>query len=100
MPRYRAAIMHNGKKHWLNWMERLYCTGNSSDDFADIEGVGIVDVEIDGASLGGGWYKKHVKDGKLVTLTVYYKTPEPSKTGYYLAKYRVHWMGSNPGWGK
>ena len=41
-----------------------------------------------------------MKGGKLVALTVYYKTPEPPKTGYYLAKYRVHWMGANPHWGK
>ena len=59
------------------------------------------DIEIDEASLGdGGWYKKHMSGGVLVALTVYYKTPEPSKTGYYAAKYRVHWGGSNPRWGK
>jgi len=99
-PRYRVAIMRGGDKRWLNWMEGLYCTGNSGDDFAGIAGEPIVDIEVDEASLGGGWYKKHMKGGKLVALTVYYKTPEPSKTGYYLAKYRVHWLGANPRWGK
>lgn len=41
-----------------------------------------------------------MKDGKLIGLTVYYKTPNPATTGYYAAYYRCHWMGPNPAWGK
>jgi hypothetical protein len=70
------------------------------DTFAGIPGAGIVDVEIDIASIGGGWYEKNLADGKLIGLTVYYKTPNPEATGYYAAYYRTHWMGANPAWGK
>lgn len=41
-----------------------------------------------------------MKGGNLVGLTVYYATPRPEKTGYWLARYRVHWGESNPTWGK
>ena len=100
MPRYRVAVMIDGKKTWLDWMEGLYCTDGCGDKFAGIEGVGIVDVEIDKDSLGGGWYVKNIVGGRLIGLTVYYLTPEPEVTGYYAAYYRVHWMGANPAWGK
>ncbi len=100
IPRYRVAIMRDGRKKWLGWCVGLECEG-CDDDFAGIEGEAVVDIEIDKASLGdGGWYKKHMSGGVLVALTVYYKTPAPGKTGYYAAKYRVHWMGSSPRWGK
>ena len=92
--------MIDDEKTWLDWMEGLYCTDGCGDTFAGIPGVGIVDVEIDEASIGGGWYVKNMKDGKLIGLTVYYETPDPSSTGYYAAYYRVHWMGPNAGWGK
>ena len=82
-------------------MEGLYCTDGCGDTFAGIEGVGIVDFEIEPGSLGpGGWYEKNVVDGKLIGLTVYYVTPDPGATGYYAAYYRVHWMGGAPDWGK
>ncbi len=100
MPRYRAAIMRGGEKVWLNWCEGLYCTDGCGDTFAGIEGVGIVDVEIDPASIGGGWYVKSIVDGKLIGLRVYYLTPDSASTGYYAAYYRVHWMGAKPAWGK
>ena len=38
--------------------------------------------------------------GKLIGLTVYYDTADPAATGWWAAKYRVHWLGSNPSWGK
>lgn len=66
-----------------------------------IEGCPIVYIEFAEGSLGpGGWSKKHVKDGKLVGLTEYHKTPNPGSTGYYDAKYRVRWTGGKPAWGK
>ena len=100
VPRYRVAIKRDDKKKWLGWCVGLECEG-CTDDFAGIEGEPVVDIEIDSASLGdGGWYKKHMSGGVLVALTVYYKTPAPEKTGYYAAKYRVHWGGSSPRWGK
>ena len=101
IPRYRAAIMLNGEKTWLDWMEGLRDTGGSADSYAGIPGCEIVDFEIDPESLGpGGWYENNMKDGKLIGLTVYYSTPDPGSTGYYAASYRVHWLGTSPGWGK
>ena len=100
MPRYRVAVMIDGEKTWLDWMEGLYCTDGCGDTYAGIPGVGIVDGEIDKASIGGGWYEKNMKGGKLIGLTVYYETPDPGSTGYYAAYYRCHWMGANPAWGK
>ncbi|MBQ2681560.1 MAG: hypothetical protein IJF97_06455 [Eggerthellaceae bacterium] len=82
-------------------MRGLVDEGGSDDAFAGIPGRGIVDVEFDGDSLGpNGWFTKNMKGDKLIGLTVYYDTPSPSETGYYQAKYRVHWLGNNPSWGK
>ena len=78
----------------------LYCTDGCGDTFAGIEGVGIVDVEIDIASIGGCWYEKNLADGKLIGITVYCKTPNPEVTGYYAAYHHCHWMGPNPAWGE
>ena len=44
MPRYRVAVMLDGKRTWLEWCEGLYCTDGCGDTFAGIEGIGIVDV--------------------------------------------------------
>lgn len=101
MPRFRVAIMRNGRKEWLPWMRGKVDEGGSSDTFAGVPGCGIVDVEFEGGSLGpNGWFTKNMKGDKLIGLTVFYDTPNPSATGYYEALYRCHWMGSNPAWGK
>ncbi|MDY5372035.1 MAG: hypothetical protein SPG36_06205 [Eggerthellaceae bacterium] len=101
MPKYRVAVVRNGRKEWLEWCEGLRCEDGCGDDFAGIAGSPIVDVKFADGSLGpDGWYMKTMAGGKLVALTVYYDTPEPDKTGYYAAKYRVHWMGATPAWGK
>lgn len=100
MPRYRAAIMQEDEKVWLDWCEGLYSTDDSGDTYAGIEGVGIVDFEIEEGSLGGGWYENNIVDDKLIGLTVYYETPNPDSTGYFAARYRVHWMGEEPAWSK
>ena len=101
MPRFRVAIVRDGAKCWLPWMRGLVDEGGSDDTFAGVPGCGIVDVEFEGGSLGpNGWFTKNMDGDKLFGLTVYYDTPHPEETGYYQAKYRVHWLGSNPGWGK
>ena len=101
MPRYRAAIMQGGKKVWLDWMEGMVDTGGSGDTYAGIPGCGIVDVEFEGGTLGpNGWFTKQMSGDRLIGLTVYYDTPSPGSTGYYAAKYRTHWLGASPGWGK
>lgn len=101
MPRFRVAIVRDGSKCWLPWMRELVDEGGSDDTFAGVPGCGIVDVEFDGGSLGpNGWFTKNMDGNRLIGLTVYYDTPHPEETGYYQAKYRVHWLGSNPGWGK
>ena len=59
------------------------------------------DVEFDEATLGPqGWFEKNMRNGALIGLTVYYDTPDPGATGWWYAKYRVHWLGDEPGWGK
>lgn len=101
MPRYRVAIMENGKKTWLPWMRGMVDEGGSNDSFAGEPGSGIVDVEFDEATLGPqGWFEKNMCNGALIGLTVYYDTPDPGVTGWWYAKYRVHWLGDEPGWGK
>ena len=65
---------------------------------------GVPDVQIQDPvviSLGpGGWFTKRMSGNKLIGITVYYNTSSPSTTGYYQAKYRAHWLGSNPAWWK
>lgn len=101
MPRYRVAVMRGGKKEWLPWMRGMADEGGSADTFAGEPGVGIVDVEFDMATLGPrGWFEKNMLNGALIGLTVYYDTPDPASTGWWAARYRVHWMGDAPGWGK
>lgn len=112
MPRYRTAYIEGEEKKWYPWMEGLTDTGGSGDDYAGSEGVPIVDVEFE--NLGdGGWFSLNVQgigelgrnvhnstDNPIIGITVYYDTPEPGKTGYYAAKYQVHWMGDGASWGK
>ena len=53
------------------------------------------------AALGpNGWFTKNMRGDKLIGLTVFYDTPNPSVTGYYEALYRVHWLGASSAWGK
>ena len=95
------ARVRGGSKCWLPWMRGLVDEGGSDDTFAGVPGCGIVDVEFEGGSLGpNGWFTKNMDGDKLIGLTVYYDTPHPEETGYYQAMYRVHWLGSNPDWGK
>ena len=101
MPRYRVAIMKNGKKTWLPFMCGMVDEGGSDDSFAGVPGCGIVDVEFDMATLGPqGWFEKNMSGGKLIGLTVYYDTEDPASTGWWYCKYRCHWMGGQPAWGK
>ena len=98
---YRVAIMEDDKKTWLPWMRGMVDEGGSNDSFAGEPGCGIVDVELDMAMLGpNGWFEKNMRDGKLIGLTVYYDTADPESTGWWYCKYRVHWLGRHPGWGK
>lgn len=101
MPRYRVAIMRGDEKTWLPWMRGMVDEGGSDDVFAGVPGCGIVDIEFDGGGLGpNGWFTKNMAGDKLIGVTVYYDTPAPSETGCYQAKYRVHWLGVSPAWGK
>ena len=102
MPRYRTAYIENGEKKWFSWLEGLYDTGGSGDDFAGDSGVEIVDIEFE--NLGeGGWFSLNVKgkgelghnvqnstNNPVIGVTVYYDTPDSGSTGYYRAMYRVH----------
>lgn len=101
MPRFRVAIMRGGEKTWLPWMRGMMDEVGSDDVFAGRPGCGIVDIEFEGGSLGpNGWFTKNMVGDRLIGITVYYDTPAPSKTGCYQAKYRVHWLGASPAWGK
>ena len=35
-----------------------------------------------------------------IGLTVYYDTADPASSSWWHSKYRCHWMGSYPAWGK
>ena len=101
MPKYRVAVMRDGKKTWLPWMVGMRDSSGSGDTFAGIAGEPIVDVRFAEGTLGlKGWFEKNMKGGRLIGLTVFYDSPEPKKTGYYKAMYRVHWLGAKPGWGR
>lgn len=108
VPRYRVYDRESG---WLAWMTGLNCACPCGDDFAGEPGCWVYDFQAEG--LGdGGWYKILRADGSesinssgntnvpVTGIVVYYDTPNPSQTGYYKAKYQVHWLGADPGWGK
>lgn len=103
-PRYRVAT----RDGWLPWMEGLHDTGGSTDDYAGQVGKPIYDAEIDLSTLGrNGWYQLTIEGGielprntqntarekPLIGITIYYDTPEPAKTGYYVARYHVSPVG-------
>lgn len=54
LPMPRIAVMMDGKETWLGWHTGLECEDGDSDDFADIEGMPIVDIQVDESSLGSG----------------------------------------------
>lgn len=89
-PEYRVYV--NGK--WSTW-----CKDGAA---AGIAGTPIYDADF--RYLGAhGWYQLTVEGGvelprnthnsshkkKIIGITVYYDTPNPAKTGYYEAVYRV-----------
>lgn len=99
LPKYRAYTKEDG---WLEWMLGLVCEDGCGDDFAGIPRHVIRNLQIE--NLGtNGWYRLNMKrQGELgknvqnkdmsdyiIGVTVYYDTPNPGKTGYYEAKYRV-----------
>ena len=89
-PRYR--IFREGK--WRPW--------KSEGKTAGVADADIYDIDIEG--LGpNGWFQITLEGGdvlpqnkrndghkkKVIGVTVYYDTPDPDKTGYYEALYRV-----------
>ena len=105
LPRYRAYTAEDG---WLEWMLGLACEDGCGDDFAGVPWHLIRNLQMEG--LGpNGWFRLNMKkQGELgknvqntdmtdyvIGVTVYYDTPEPGKTGYYVAKYRVSPLGKD-----
>ncbi len=103
VPDHRAYTSEDG---WLEWMHGLACSDGCGDDFAGIRGHLIRNLQI--KNLGPtGWFRLNMKrQGELaknaenkdlsdyvIGVTVYYDTPEPEKTGYYVAKYRLSPIG-------
>ena len=99
VPRYRVYTEEDG---WLEWLLGLVCEDGCGDDFAGVRGHLIRNIQI--GNLGPkGWFVLNMKrQGELaknaenkdltdyvIGVTVYYDTPEPGKTGYHEAKYRV-----------
>lgn len=90
-PRYR--IWRDGK--WQAW--------HSNGSTAGYKGHPIYDVDFSGLP-SGSWWRLTLKGGKVLAknkhndvrkvpisgIEVYYKTANPSKTGYYEALYRVY----------
>lgn len=84
----------------------LACEDGCGDDFAGVPQHLIRNLQIE--DLGPkGWFRLNMKkQGELgknvqnmdmtdyvIGVTIYYDTPEPGKTGYYVAKYRVSPFG-------
>lgn len=99
MPEYRVYTAEDG---WLEWMIGLSCSDGCGDDFAGVKGHMHRNAQF--KNLGpGGWFQLTMKrQGELprnqentdlsdyiTGYTIYYGTPEPGRTGYYKAKYRV-----------
>lgn len=98
-PRYCVYTEEDG---WLEHLIGLKCEDGCVDDYAGIPGHLIRNAQIE--DLGpNGWFQLTMKKQGLlpkntqnkdmtdyvIGVTVYYDTPEPNKTGYYEAKYRV-----------
>jgi len=105
VPQYRAYTIEDG---WLEWMHGLVCEDGCGDDFAGVRGHLIRNLQV--KNLGpNGWFRLNMKrQGELarnvenkdmsdyvIGVTIYYDTPEPGKTGYYEAKYRVSPLGND-----
>ena len=103
IPRYRVYTKEDG---WLEWLEGLKCTDGCGDDFAGIQGHLHRNAEF--TDLGpSGWFQLNMKrqgtlaknqqnedlSDYIIGYTIYYDTPDPGKTGYYKAKYRVAPVG-------
>lgn len=96
-PRYRVKTREDG---WLPWMQGLTSSDGSGEDFAGELGHAIIDFEWDAPD--GSWFVQTLEDGTelprnqhnttdqpLSGITLYYVTPEPGVTGFYVASYRV-----------
>ena len=105
VPCYRVYTAEDG---WLEKMVGLKCSDSCGDDFAGIQGHLHRNAEF--ADLGpSGWFQLNMKrQGTLkknkqnadltdyiIGYTIYYDTPDPAKTGYYKAKYRVATVGKD-----
>ena len=99
MPEYQVYTAEDG---WLEKMVGLSCSDGCGDDFAGIPGHLHRNARF--WNLGpNGWFQLTMKRQGLlprnqentdltdyiIGYTIYYNTPEPGKTGYYKAKYRV-----------
>ena len=91
LPKPRYRIKRDGK--WTKWRENGQTIGIRNKPFTDVEFENLGD---------GGWFQLTLQGGKVlgrnkhnngtkkvIGLTVLYKTPNPSETGYYDAYYRV-----------
>lgn len=105
MPKYRGWTKEDG---WLDWMIGLKCTDGCGDDYAGIQGHMLRNLQIE--NLGpSGWYQLNMRyqgelgknqqnkdtEDYITGVAIYYDTPNPTKTGYYKAKYRVASLGGN-----
>lgn len=104
-PRYRVLTEEDG---WLEWVRGLICSDRCGDDCAGIRGHLIRNVQVE--DLGPhGWFRLTMKKQGLlpknaenkdlsdyvIGVTIYYDTPDPLSTGYYVAKYRVSPIGQD-----
>lgn len=96
-PRYRVKTAEDG---WLPWMQGLVSEDGSDEPFAGELGHAIIDFEWEAPD--GSWFVQTLADGTelarnehnttdqpLSGITLYYVTPEPGVTGFYVAAYRV-----------
>lgn len=96
-PRYRVKTAEDG---WLSWMQGLVSEDGSGEEYAGELGHAIIDFDWDAPD--GSWFVQTLADGTelarnehnttdqpLSGITLYYVTPEPGVTGFYVAAYRV-----------
>lgn len=103
VPWYRVYTAEDG---WLDKMIGLKCSDGCGDDFAGVPGHLHRNAQF--GDLGPkGWFQLTMKcqgllprnqkntdlTDYIIGYTIYYDTPEPGKTGYYKAKYRVARIG-------
>ncbi len=98
LPRYQVETADDG---WLSSVRGFVCENGCSDDFAGIRGKAIIGLKIDWGN-GDGWFQLRTTDhpeglprnaegdgSPVCGITVFYETPDPERTGYHKAKYRV-----------